>query len=401
MQFNYRGRDKEGNLKTGTIEASSKGAAILKLQDMELYVTSLQEENVPFYKSKINLPQKISQIEIVVFSRQLAIMLQSKITVVESLKIISKQITNESFREKIEEITDNVEGGVPLSRAFRKHSDVFSPFYVSMMESGEASGKLAESLDYLATQLEKNYEFRKKMIGAVTYPAFIIVVFSAVLTFLFLFVVPELVEMLEDFDAEIPFLTRVVISVSSFLQSWWWMVVLGLFFLVSAFLRFIKTRDGKELFDTYILKIPILGFLFKKIYLSYFAESMAILMESGLSIVKALDITEKVVGNAIYQDIVREIKKEVKGGKDISFVLERYPDYFPGLFIQMVVAGERSGEMSFSLKNAAKFYKEDVERSLESYVKLTEPILIILLGGLVGSLVLSILLPIYNIGLAM
>ena len=401
MQFNYRARDKDGNLKTGTIDASSKGVAILKLQDQNLYATLLEEEKVPFYKKSIKLPQKVSQLDIVVFSRQLAIMLQSKITVVESLEIIFKQITNARFQEKIRNITENVEGGVPLSRALRKHPDIFSLFYTSMVESGEASGKLADSLDYLATQLEKSYEFQRKMLGAITYPALIIIVFSSVLTFLFLFVVPELVEMLEEFDAEIPLLTRIVIGFSGFIQNWWWAVIITLLVIVFSFSRYIKTEEGKDLLDTYLLKMPILGNLLKKIYLSYFAESMSTLMASGLNIVKALEITEKVVGNTVYQMIVREIKKEVKEGKNISSVLEKYPDYFPSLFVQMLVAGEKSGQLSFSFKSATKFYKEDVERSMESYVKLAEPILIILLGGLVGSLVLSILLPIYNIGLAM
>jgi len=401
MIFRYKARDEGGNAQAGTIESSSRSVALSALQERGYYVFSITEENVPFYKKGIKLPQRISQIEIVTFSRQLAIMIESKVTVVEALEIISQQVEKRSFREKIEDVSRKVKDGTLFSESLERHPDVFPSFYTAMVKSGEASGQLSESLSYVADQIEANYTFRRKLLGAITYPALIIFVFSSVMAFLFLYIIPELEVMLKEFDAEMPMVTRVVIAISGFFQNWWWALIIALVVGVIGFIQYIKTEEGKDVFDTYILEMPIFGGFLKKIYLFQLAESLSTLMSSGLSIIKSLEVTEDVVGNNVYKNILAETREEVKGGKEISAVIRRYPKYFPALFVQMMMVGENSGQMQISLSSVVKLYKEEVERKMEIYIKLIEPALIVILGGMIGGLVLSILLPIYTIGLAM
>jgi len=401
MIFNYKARDEKENIQSGTIESSSRSSALSALEERGYYVFSITEEEAPFYKKGIKLPQKISQIEVVTFSRQLAIMIESKVTVVDALRIILSEIEKRRFREKIEDISKRVEDGTPFSEALEKHSDIFPSFYSAMVKSGEASGRLSEALSYIADQMESNYTFKRKLLGAMTYPALIIFVFSGVMAFLFLYIVPELQEMLAEFDAEMPMITRIVIAISEFFQNWWW--ALGITFVIGiiGFLQYIKTDDGKDIFDIYMLEIPILGSFFKKIYLFQIAESLSTLISSGLSIIKALEVTEDIVGNNIYKNILAETREEVKGGREISEIIKKHPKYFPSLFVQMMMIGENSGQIQTALSSVVKLYKEEVERKMETYVKLIEPALIVLLGGMIGGLVLSILLPIYTIGLAM
>ena len=405
MEFEYRAKNEEGEEITGEIEADSRGEALLKLQQRDLYVMSLEENRKAFYdkdlKIDLSFLERISDTDLIMFSRQLSIMLGSQIGVIESLKILVEQIEKKSFRRKIRDITKRVEEGEPFSQALKNHRDVFSNFYIGAIESGEASGNLAQSLEYLEEHIERNNEFKKKLIGAMIYPLFIIFVFSFVVAFLLIFVIPDLVDMIEELDAEMPMVTQIVITASDFVVDWGIFVLIGLIAAGFGFSRILKTEKGKEVFDRFILKIPALGSFFKKMYLTYFSESMATLISSGLDIVKALEVTENIVGNTVYQEIVAETRQDVKEGKDISASLQKHPDFFPGLVTQMLIVGEKTGKMERILKSIVKFYREQVERTMEAYIKIAEPALIILLGVVVGGLVMSVLLPIYNVGMGM
>lgn len=405
MNFEYRAKNEDGEIKSGALEASSEGEALVKLQDKGLYVLSVEKSEIPFYKRdfEINLDflERISDDDIILFSRQLGILLDSQIGMVEALRILSKQIDKKTLKRKINDIADRVEEGDPFSGALKKHRDVFSDFYIGAVESGEASGSITDSLEYLEEHLERSSQFRKKLIGAMVYPFFIIFVFSFVVIFLLVFVIPDIVEMIEELDAEMPFVTQVVISVSDFVVAWGWLALLGFIGGVIAFGRFLKTTKGKRAFDQFILKVPAIGGFFKKIYITYFTESLSTLISSGLDIVKALEVTENIVKNEVYKDIVAETKQDVKEGKEISDSLKKHPQYFPGLVTQMIVVGERTGRMEKVLNSVVNFYRDQVERTMEMYIKIAEPALIIMLGIVVGGLVMSVLLPIYNVGMGM
>ena len=399
MKFNYQARTQEGQIQTGVIEASSREAALLLLQKYGLYVTFLEVTKVSFYAKKIEIFQRISNKDVVVFSRQLAIMFKSNVPVVEALQTLAEQTKNQNFKEKILKIAEKVEGGTPLSASLASEPKIFSPFYTNIVKSGEASGKLSETLGYLADHSEREYNFYSKVISAMIYPLFVFFVFLIILILMVVFVIPQLSQVLGETGQELPQLTRMVIAFSNFLRRWWWVFIL--FFLglgIFAF-KFLRTKEGKKIVDKLFLKLPLLGEFFKKIYLSRLAENLSTLISSGLPIVRALEITGEIVGNDTYKTIILKTLDGVKKGEPMSLIFLRYPEFLPPLFIQMTVVGERTGQLDSALMNVVNFYQNDVERTLDSFISLLEPVMIIGLGVIVAGLVLSILLPIYRIGM--
>ena len=405
MKFEYVAKNNEGKEVKDVIEADSKGEALLKLQQEDLYVMKIEEVKLPFYKRELSLDIPflggVSDTDLVLFSRQLAIMIESQIGIIESLKILALQIQNDQLKEIVTDVAKRVEEGEPFSQALRKHDDVFSTFYVGAVESGEASGNLPQSLAYLEEHIERNSKFKKKLIGALIYPLFIIFVFSFVVAFLLIFVIPDLVEMIEELDADMPFVTQLVITSSDFVVNWGPIVLPALIISFIVFLRVIKTEKGKKIFDSAILQIPLFGEFIKKVNLTYFAESMSTLVSSGLDMVQALEVTEKIISNQTYTDLTAEIKQGVKEGREISASMQKKPKYFPDMVTQMIIVGERTGKMKRILDSIVRFYRDEVERQMDSIIKIAEPLLIILFGIMVGVLVVAVLLPIYNIGMGM
>jgi len=401
VTFNYQARTKEGQVRTGVVEAASGEAALELLEKYGLYVTFLEEaEAVPVLYKKIKIFQRIPRGEIVAFSRQLAIMFRSKIPIIEIFYTLARQTRNLIFREKIIKIAEDIEGGTILSSALFRHPKIFSPFYVSMVKSGEASGTLSEVLEYLADHLEREQDFRSKIIGAMIYPALVFLVVMAVTAAMILFVIPKLGEIIKEMGAEPPFITQMVLGFSAILRNWGWMAILIFLAFIVVLFRYLKTEEGKRIFDRFSLKIPIIGPFFQKVYLSRFAENLSTLVEGGLPIAQALEITGEVVGNEVYKGILFEARDDVRKGEPISSVLVRYPKAVPPLVVQMCVVGERTGRMAPALMNIVSYYKKEVDRTLDNFVSILEPILIVFLGGIVALLIISVLMPIYQVGLA-
>lgn len=388
-----------GDIKTGVVEASTRDAAFKVLKSHGLYVTILEEASMPFYAKKVGLMEIITKKDIVIFSRQLAIMIKSKVPIVETLKTIAKQTRKHKFKDAILKIAEEVEGGSTLSKSFSLYSKLFSPFYINMIKSGEVSGKLSEIFLHLADYLEKEDAFRSKIRGAMIYPIFVIIVFIAVVGIIMIYVIPQLAEVLEGSDQELPMLTKIVMAFSDFLQTSWWLVLLVLGGIVGGFIQFARSEYGKDFFDRLFLKTPILKGFLKKLYLSRFALNLSTLISGGLPIVGALTITGEVVGNNYYKEVIFKTRDGVKRGEPMSSVLEKYPDVISPLFFQMIIAGEKTGSVDESLLNVVDFYEKDVERSLDTFVRLLEPIFIILLGGVVAGLMGAVLMPLYSGGM--
>ncbi|MBU3942962.1 type II secretion system F family protein [Patescibacteria group bacterium] len=399
MKYNYQARTPEGESKAGIVEASNREAAFVTLKSKNLFVTVLKEISIPFYARKLDFLERVTNKDIVIFSRQLSIMIKSRVPLVETLRTIAKQVRKTGFREKIFKIVEEVEGGSPLSKAFALYPKLFSPFYLNMVKSGEASGKLNEIFLHLADYLEKENAFRSKLKGAMIYPLFIIVVFVAVVGIIMVYVIPQLAEVLASSEQELPWITEVVMKTSTFLKTGWWIILLGLIGIVFGIIKFAKTLKGKDFFDRAFLKVPLLASFLKKLYLSRFALNLSTLVSGGLPIVQALDITGRVVGNNVYRDIIFETRDGVKKGETISSVLEKYPNLISPLFFQMIIAGEKTGSVDESLLNVVQFYQDDVDRSLDTFVRLLEPIFIIVLGGFVAGLMGAVLMPLYSGGI--
>lgn len=396
MKFSFQARTKEGELQTGLVEAPSKEAALVLLHKYGLYVTLLEEKTLPFYAKKIALFQTSSKKDLVLFSRQLAVMVRSKVSLVESLETLASQIKKTEFREKTLKLMEDVEGGTAFSTALSHYPKLFSPLFVAMVKSGEASGKLSESLDYLANHLEREYELSSKIKGAMIYPVFILFIALIIVSLMVTFVLPQLTTILKESGQELPFLTNLVIGISDFLRERGLIFLLFfLAFLVFAF-RYIKTQDGKKIFDRISLKIPLFGELFKKIYLSRLAENLSTLISAGLPIARALEITGDVVGNESYRNIILKTQAEVKKGESISSVLSAYPSAFPPVFSQMTLVGEKTGTLDSTLMNIVDFYQKEIDRSINSLLSLIEPILIVILGIAVAIFAIAVITPVYQ-----
>lgn len=397
MKFHYQARTKTGEIQSGTIEASSKEAALALLQGYKLFVTRLEgAEERPFYTRKIQLFGKVSQKDIVGFSRQISLMFKSKIPLVEALRALVEQTKKPSFREKILTLSEEVEGGTPFSQALGSFPKLFSSFYTSMVKSGEASGTLSESLSYLADHLEREYYLFSKIKGAMIYPALIVAVVVGVLAVMVYFVIPNLAKVLIETGQELPILTRMVIGFSGIARSWSWAMLLVFAGILLLVFRYFKTAEGKKLRDKMILRFPLIGSFLRMICISRFAENLSTLISGGLPIAQALEITGEVVGNDVYQNAISQIKEEVKKGERISKTMSRYPKEFPSLLVQMVAVGEKTGTLDESLMNVVDFYRKETELSIGNLLSILEPILIIFLGLIVAGLMASILMPLYK-----
>ena len=402
MKFIYKARTKDDQIQEGVIEASNRRSALEILEKYGLYITSLESEEKSIWAKPIVLTSKISEKDIIAFTRQIATMFKSAVPPVETFKALILQTENPIFREKILKISENVEAGTPLSRAFSFFPGTFNSFYVSCVRSGEASGKLADSLNYLAEHLEREYNLKEKIRSAMIYPIFVISVFIAVFLIAIFFVVPRLAELMEMFAGKMPFLTKAVISLADFFtKRYGWVLFLIIFgFLIALFVILRASKEGKKFWDKVSLKIPILGDFYKKIYLTRFSENLSVLISSGLPITQALVISGSVIENDTYKGIIKEAEKRVERGETISSVLAKYPKEVPSFLVQMISTGEKTGRLENILMDVVSFYRAEIERATNNLINMLEPILIIFLGLAVGILVVSLFLPLFQIGIS-
>ena len=399
MNFNYQARTQKGEVKIGIIEASGKEVAISLLQKYGLYVTLLEEASkTSLFAKKIKLFERIPAKDVVMFSRQLSIMFSAKVPLVESLRTLAVQTKNLDFKEKIMKISEEIEGGTSFSSAISKYPKLFSPFYVAMARAGEVSGKLSDSLDYLAEHLEKEYYLMGKVKGAMTYPAVIFLVVIAVFVLMILFVIPNLSKVLLESGQELPLVTRIALALPDLLKSWGLAILLAIIGLAVSSLKYYRTKKGKYFFDKLILKVPLFSSFLKIIYLSRFAENFSTLISGGIPITQSLEICEQILGNSIYKEIIASAREEVKKGEQISSVLSRFPKFFPPLFTQMTIVGERTGSLDKTLLNLVAFYTKETEKTIDSFLSIIEPLLIVFLGLAVGGLMGAVLLPLYKMG---
>lgn len=397
MLFSYTARTPDGQTQAGTVDAASQDIAVDVLQQHGLVVVSLKAVRGSIFTSPLKYFNRVSRKELVIFSRQLATLFDAEVPVVESLRTLADQSSSAAFRSVLAEAVVDVEGGMAISRAFSKHPRVFFEFYVTLIRSGEMSGKLQDVFSYLANYLEREYELTSKARRAMIYPSIVLIAFVIVAIVMLVFVVPQLTLILTESGTELPFLTRLLIASSNFMQSWGWLVGIAIAGAIAAAIRYRRTPEGRAFFDTLMLKIPGFGNLFAKVYLARFAETLSTMILGGIPIVQALEVTGEVVGNTVYRGIITETMEAVRKGEMISTVLHSHYPTVPLLVSQMMSVGEKSGRLETILKKLADFYRRDVDSLVDNLTNLIEPVLILVLGGGVGILIAAILLPIYNL----
>ena len=403
-KFQYTARTKEGKLESDIAEAPSLEAAISMLQNQQLVIIEIKPFIEAAYlnlniltKQINNLLNRIKSEDIVLFSKQLSILIQAKVPLVQSLRVLTKQTRNPNFAGIINAVANDVDAGMIFSRALSKYPKVFSNFFIQMTRSGEISGRLEETLTYLSDYINKQYLLNSKVKGAMIYPAFILGAFVIVGVVMLIFVIPNITSILVESGQKLPFVTRILIGTSDFTKKWGWIV----FIILGAMIYFTrasikKSPEWRYAYDGLKLRFPIFGELLKKIYLARFSETLSTLSSAGIAISQSLEITADVVGNSVYKRIILEADEAVRKGSNISVVFARYPEILP-MVTQMISIGEQTGKLDSILKQISAFFTEEVNRAFDNIVNLIEPILIVVLGVGVGILVAAILLPIYNL----
>ena len=334
--------------------------------------------------------------DVVVMSRQISTLFSSQISALKAFTLLGTTTENPLLRKQLLQIGNDLQAGSSISAALSRHPESFSSFYISMVKAGEESGKLNEVFDFLADYLDRQYELTSKARNALIYPAFVIVVFIVVMVLMFTMVIPNLSKLLLESGQEIPVYTRVVIGISEFFVNYG-VFILILLAVVAVYLFFSARKEsGKRALDHLKISTPLIGSLYKKMYLARIADNLHTMLSSGIPILRSIEITGEVVGNKIYSDIMKKSEEAVKAGSSFSKALSQYPEV-PALLTQMIQVGEETGSLGDILKTLSGFYKREVDDAVDTLIGLIEPIMIVLLALGVGVLLAAVLVPIYNI----
>lgn len=397
MLFNYKALDEKGSEKIGSIEAVNVDVAINSLQRRGLIISDIKEaDGSSFLSKKFTFLNHVSNKDIVILSRQMATMFEAQVSALRVFQLLAAQTPRVALRNVLNEVSSDLQGGSAISDALYKHPNVFSDFYVNMVRSGEESGKLDQTFLFLADHLDRTYEVTSKVKNALVYPAFVVFTFFTVMVLMFTMVIPKISAILVESGQAIPTYTKIVMAISNFLVSYGVFLLVVLAILVFLFYRYNRTPQGKLAVDELKLSVPYLKDLYRKLYLSRFADNMNTMLISGIPMLRALELTSKVVDNEVYKGILERSVESVKGGSSLSDSLARESE-IPGILIQMIKIGEETGELGKILKTLSNFYRREVINAVDTIVGLIEPIMIVALGLGVGILLSSVLIPIYNI----
>jgi type II secretory pathway component PulF len=393
--FKYKVLDEDKKAITGLVDAPNENIASEILADKGLFILSLQKESESKANNFLSYFEKVKPKDLVVFSRQFSVLISANVAIVQSLKILVDQSVNMKLKMVISTIADEVDGGAKLSEALGKYPEYFSNFYTSVIRSGETSGKLDEVLNYLADEMEKDYDMTSKIKGAMIYPAFILTGMSAVGVLMMVYVMPKLTDVMLETNAELPVSTKILIATSHFLINYWWILIMilgGGFFAIKYFL---KTEKGRNIYSYLKLHAPVFGNLFQKIYLVRFTRSMHTLIVGGVTIVESLRITAEVVDNATYRKLIEETAKEVEDGSPLSVVFSGSNE-IPKMVSQMLSVGEKTGRLDVILDKITDFYGREIDNIVANLMVLMEPIIMVVMGIGVGIMVAAVIMPMYS-----
>lgn len=409
-KFIFTAKDINGRIVNGNVFAVTKENATRMLMEKDMVVVSIFSEKE--YAAKTNVINKditefvnfggvfdgVGMKDIVNFSKQMSALLEAGVSVVKALQLIHEEEKNPLMRKTLETVINDVRGGKSISVAFGKHQNVFSDFYTNLIRSGEESGKMSQSFFYLSEYMDRNYALISKVRNAMIYPAFVIIIFIVVMILIFTMVIPSLAQILKESNMELPLLTQIVLSISDFLVSY------GIYaFLLTgtlgvySYVSFRKNKEWQDLGDNFKINTPIIKGVFRMLYVTRIADNIQTLITSGVSLTKSIQITADVVGNKYYKAILDSALLDVKSGIPLSKAFEKHKDLIPSSLIQMLRVGEETGEIGKLMGNIAKFFQREINAQIDTMVGLIEPLMIVCLGLGVGVLLVSVLMPIYNL----
>lgn len=401
MLFNYKAIDSANVQREGTVEAPTVDAAITAVQKRGYTLISIDEVAAKkglegILNMSFSFMKTISNKDVVILSRQIATLFQAQVSPLRIFQLLSAEVENKQLQLVLNEVVEDLQGGASISRALAAHPGVFSSFYVNLVRSGEESGSLEKSFDYLADYLDRQYEVVAKARNALVYPAFVISIFLGVMGLMLTLVIPNIARILTESGQELPIYTKIVIGLSNFLVDYISLILLAIAGAGFGLWRFSRTTVGRRTIDEFILSLPVLGDLQQKLLLTRICDNMSTMLSSGISIVQALEVTADVVDNMVYKEIIEATLIEVKGGRSFADSIGEYSE-IPGVLAQMAKVGEETGSLAAILTTLSNFYRREVNNAVDTMIGLIEPAMIVALGLGVGVLLASVLMPIYNL----
>lgn len=402
MIFAYKAMSKNGNEVSGTVEANDRAGAIEALGKQHMKPISLKEKGSEMSVDGIFkrvFGSRVKTNSLVIFTRQLSTMVGAGVPLLRALNSLKDHADDPALTAALNAVAQDVQSGAPLADAMAKHPNAFSDVYVNMVRAGEAAGILDEILNRLAQQQEKSATIKKKIKGAMTYPAILLIITILAFFGLMLFVIPQIGKILTDLggpDVELPILTQIMLGLSSFMINYWYVVLIGIVGAFFGISRFLRTPAGRRAFHTAVLKTPVIKGIVIKIAVARFSRTFASLMGAGVSVVESLTVTGGAIGNVLYEDTINNSIAQIKNGKQLSETLAGNP-LFPDIVSQMLTVGEETGKTDTVLIKVADFYEEEVDVVLESLSSIIEPVMIVIMGSMVGLIAASVMGPIASI----
>jgi type IV pilus assembly protein PilC len=394
--FAYKVRDRSGKIFTGNMEGDNRSSVVSRLREMDYFITSVSEKrgNILFSK-QINLFKSIKLRDLTLFYRQFATMVNAGLTLVNSLDILIEQVENKALSNNIKVVKSDVEAGSTLADAMAKFPQVFSELYISMIRAGEIGGVLDDILLKIADLMEKDYALRQKIKSAMSYPLFVAGAAVLMTIFMLTFILPQFVGVFAQFGGKLPALTQFFVTLTYLFNKYWYIFFVVFAALVAAFLAYIKTPNGKLNFDKFKLNVPIFGEINRKGAIARFTRILGTLIKSGVPILEALSVSSNAIGNLVISAAVIGAKTKIKEGQSISGPLAA-SGVFPPMVTQMIMVGEESGELEEMLINVAKFYDQEVDRTVDNLTSIIEPLMMVFIGLTIGTMIIAMYLPIFN-----
>jgi type IV pilus assembly protein PilC len=394
--FTYKALDASGIPSTGEIVGATKDAVVDELKARGLTVMDLKEKKSGL-QMEITLMKRVKATELTIMTRQLATMISSGMTLLRAFYVLEEQIENKLLRETVAAVREDIESGISFSEALGKHPKIFSPLYVAMVRAGEAGGVLEQSLDRVADQLEKDDSLRRQVKSAMAYPTVVLTFAICVLLGLIAFIVPVFVGIFKDFGGELPMITKLTVGASKVVTGQWYLLVAATVGSVVGFRKWRKSSWGRPQWDRLRLRIPFkIGQTVQKIALARWSRTFSALYSAGVPIMQAIEVTGQTAGNAAVEDAMDSVIESVKSGGSIAAPLKDAP-IFPAMVAQMIAVGEETGNLDTMLTKVADFYEDEVAAAIKALTSILEPVMIVLVGGIVGFIVVAMYMPMFKV----
>ena len=398
MKFKYQARNKEGEMQAGVVDAANRDSAVNILSSHELFILKLEAAEKPHWYDRLSgYFSGVKRNDMVIFTRQLATLLEARLSLNRALKTLEEQTQNLTLKEAVFRISQDVDSGLAFSQALERQGEIFSPFLVSLVRSAEVTGNLDQVAKFIADFTEREATLVSKARSAMIYPMIVIALFLLVGGLMVAVVFPQIGPIFENSGVEMPLLSRVMIGSGTFLSQWWFLFLIGFVILGVMIADYIRTPEGKAFTDDLKVRMPLVRKVFLPVTITRFANAAAMLSKGGVPVAQAMEIVGETVDNVLYRDLLHEVSQDVRQGMALSDAIAKHPDYFPALVPQMLAVGETTGQLDEILLRISNFYGREADSVVNNLVELIQPVLMIGIGLMVGLLFASILMPLYKL----